>query len=106
MFKNEPKKILIGNSFGGTISFKMALLNPKNYSHIIFLTPALREVKQSQYIMKKIGKVIGYFLPKIRLTQQGHDDTKYFFKDAQKAFPNHYTGRNIPGTIRVVLNAI
>lgn len=84
----------------------MALLNPTKYSYIVFLTPALREVKQSQYIMKKIGKIIGYFLPKIKMTQQGSDDTKYEFKDVKKTFPNHYTGRNIPGTIRVVLNAI
>ncbi len=55
----------------------MGLLNPNKYSAIVFLTPALREVKQSQYIMKKIGKIIGYFLPKIKLTKQGTDDTKY-----------------------------
>ena len=84
----------------------MGLLNPNKYSAIVFLTPALREVKQSQYIMKKLGKIIGYFLPKIKLTQQGTDDTKYQFKDTHRTFPNHYTGRNIPGTYRVVLNAI
>ena len=27
--------------------------------------------------MKKFGKVVGYLLPKVKLTQQGHDDCKY-----------------------------
>ena len=44
-FANNPKKFLIGNSFGGTISFKMTLNSPKKYDGIVFLVPALREIK-------------------------------------------------------------
>ena len=53
--------------------------------------------------MKKLGKVVGYLLPKVKLTQQGHDDCKYH-RTVQN--PLDYNGRNIPGTIRVVLNTM
>lgn len=52
--------------------------------------------------MKKVGKVIGYFFPKLKLTKQGTDDCKYIIKER----PLNYNGRNIPGSIRVVLNAL
>lgn len=105
-FKHKPKKILVGHSFGGAVTFKMTLLSPKKYDQVVFIVPALREVKQSQFYMKKVGKVIGYFLPKIKLTKQGDDDTKYDVSDLVLANPYNYNGRNIPGTIRVVLNAM
>jgi alpha-beta hydrolase superfamily lysophospholipase len=105
-FANKPKKILVGHSFGGAISFKLTLKSPKKYDEVIFLVPALREVKQSQYIMKKIGKAIGYFFPKLKLTPQGEDDTKYDVSEIVKADCLNYNDRNIPGTIRVVLNAM
>jgi hypothetical protein len=53
--------------------------------------------------MKKLGKVLGYLLPKIKLTQQGNDDCKYLRTIEN---PLNYNGRNIPGTIRVVLNSM
>lgn len=84
-FENKPKKVLVGHSFGGAIAFKMTLRQPKNYDHVIFLVPALREVKQSQFYMKKLGKVIGYFLPKIKLTEQGNDDLRYDLEHLVKA---------------------
>lgn len=80
----------------------MTLNSPKKYDGIVFLVPALREIKESQYIMKKVGKVIGYFFPKLKLTKQGTDDCKYIIKER----PLNYNGRNIPGSIRVVLNAL
>lgn len=105
-FQNSPKKILVGHSFGGAIAFKMTLRNSKKYDHVVFLVPALREVKQSQFYMKKLGKVIGYFLPKLKLTEQGNDDLRYDLDDIVKTNQLNYNGRNIPGTIRVVLNAM
>jgi hypothetical protein len=53
--------------------------------------------------MKKLGKALGYLLPKIKLTQQGNDDCKYLRTIEN---PLNYNGRNIPGTIRVVLNSM
>lgn len=105
-FTNKPRKVLVGHSLGGAIAFKMTLVSPKKYDQVVFLVPALREVKQSQFIMKKIGKVIGYFLPKIKLTEQGNDDIRYDVEHLVKANELNYNGRNIPGTIRVVLNAM
>jgi hypothetical protein len=84
----------------------MTLRNPKKYDGVVFFVPALREVKQSQYIMKKIGKLVGYFFPKLKLTEQGEDDTKFRVKEIVEMNTLNYMGRNIPGTIRVVLNAI
>lgn len=105
-FTNKPRKVLVGLSLGGAIAFKMTLASPKKYDQVVFLVPALREVKQSQFIMKKLGKVIGYFLPKIKLTEQGNDDIRYDVEHLVKANHLNYNGRNIPGTIRVVLNAM
>lgn len=53
--------------------------------------------------MKKFGKALGYLLPKIKLTRQGTDDCKY---TRTVENPLNYNGRNIPGTVRVVLNAM
>lgn len=105
-FGNKPRKVLVGHSLGGAVAFKMTLFSPKKYDHVVFLVPALREVKQSQFFMKKLGKIIGYFLPKIKLTEQGSDDLKYEVDDLVKANTLNYNGRHIPGSIRAVLNAM
>lgn len=56
----------------------MTLMQPDRYSGVIFLNPALREIKDCQPILKKVGKLIGYFLPKIKLTYQSFtSSTKY-----------------------------
>lgn len=44
-FSKKPKKFLIGGSFGGAISFKLTLKRPKQFDGVVFLVPALREVK-------------------------------------------------------------
>ncbi len=41
-FTTKPKVFLCGQSFGGSICFKMSLANPEAYAGIIFLSPALR----------------------------------------------------------------
>jgi hypothetical protein len=57
--------------------------------------------------MKKIGKLIGYFFPKLKLTPQNDDDsTRYPLKEMIKSNKLNYNGRHIPGSIRVALNAI
>jgi hypothetical protein len=56
----------------------MSLRAPEKYSGIIFLNPALREIKESQAWLKKFGKLLGYMTPKLRLFQQAFDSsTKY-----------------------------
>lgn len=56
--------------------------------------------------MKKIGKFIGYLFPKLKLTSQGYHDFRYAQFPTYKNNDLVYNGRNIPGSIRVVLNAI
>ena len=56
--------------------------------------------------MKKLGKAIGYFFPKLKLTSQKYDDFRYAMQPTYKNNNLVYNGRNIPGSIRVVLNAI
>ncbi len=85
----------------------MVLMNPKKYKHIIFLAPALRDIKQLHYYKKKIGMLVAYFLPKVKTFKpRGNLNTKYVFKEVEKSLPHNYTGRIIPGTFKVVLNAI
>ncbi len=69
---------LVGESLGGAIAFKMSLRRPEKYNGIIFLNPALREIKQSEYYMKKLGKILGYLVPKLRLASQStNTSSKY-----------------------------
>jgi hypothetical protein len=57
--------------------------------------------------MKQIGKLIGYFFPKLKLTAQNDDDsTRYCLKYMIESNKLNYNGRHIPGSIRVALNAI
>lgn len=85
----------------------MSLKQPEKYKGVIFLNPALREIKQSQYIMKKIGKFIGYLAPKLKLTSQSFKaTTKYDTEQIIKSNPYLYNDRHIPGSIRAALNAI
>lgn len=57
--------------------------------------------------MKKIGKLIGYLMPKIRLTSQSFSSsTKYDTEKIVKANPYLYNGRHVPGSVRVALKAM
>lgn len=57
--------------------------------------------------MKKVGKLIGYFLPKIKLTYQSFtSSTKYNTEKIVKENPYFYNDRHIPGSVRVALNAM
>jgi len=97
----------VGESLGGAIAFKMTILQPDKYNGVIFLNPALREIKESQVIIKKIGKIIGYLIPKLKLTQQSFTSTtKYDTAERVKADLNFYNDRHIPGSVRAALNAM
>jgi len=98
---------LVGGSLGGTVAFHMTLRQPGKYNGVVFFAPGLREVKQSQYIMKKIGKLIAVFFPKLKLTPQNNDDaTRYKISNVIESNKLNYNGRHIPGSVRVALNAI
>lgn len=57
--------------------------------------------------MKRVGKAIGYFFPKLKLTEQSHtDSTRYQMTDNVKNNDLNYNGRHIPGSVRVALNAM
>ena len=85
----------------------MAQQKPAKYNGVIFLNPALREIKEAQPVMKKIGKLIGYLMPKIRLTSQSFSSsTKYYTEKIVKANPYLYNGRHVPGSVRVALKAM
>ncbi len=57
--------------------------------------------------MKKIGKFIGYLMPKLKLTRQSFTSTtKYNTEKIVKANPYLYNDRHIPGSVRVSLNAM
>jgi len=60
------------------VTFKMDLRSHEKYAGIIFLNPALREIKSDQVIMKKLGNVLGYLTPKMKLIDQSYNSsTKY-----------------------------
>jgi S-formylglutathione hydrolase FrmB len=40
--KQNPKIIISGLSFGGTICFKMAVRRPEKYDYVVFFAPGLR----------------------------------------------------------------
>ena len=84
----------------------MSIRNPKKFDGIIFLVPALREIKDYQKIMKKIGKFIGYILPKLRLNAQRYDDFRYDMIPPYVANDLFYNDRNIAGSIAVLLSSI
>lgn len=44
-FKEKPKVFLVGESLGGAVAFKMSLNQHEKYKGVIFLNPALREIK-------------------------------------------------------------
>lgn len=85
----------------------MNLRYPEKYSGVVFLNPALREIKHDQYYMKKIGNVLGYLTPKWKLINQSFNSTTKY--DVEKQFrecPHMYCDKHLPGSIRVTLNAI
>jgi hypothetical protein len=71
------------------------------------LSPSLREVKESQVIMKKVGKALGFLFPTLRLVNQTFDSgNKYDMSENILADKNNYTGKLVPGSVRTVLNAM
>ena len=45
---------------------------------MIFLSPALKENGESQPFMKKVGKFMGTFFPKLKLVSQSFDSQSKF----------------------------
>lgn len=57
--------------------------------------------------MKKVGKLLGYLAPKLKLAQQSFTSTtKYDTEKLVKSNPFIYNDRHVPGSIRVALNAM
>lgn len=76
--KSKPKIFLSGSSYGGTVIFKLGLLNPEKYAGMIFLAPALRNLNEHMWLAKKFGKMIGFIFPRSRLFKDKFDSgTKY-----------------------------
>jgi alpha-beta hydrolase superfamily lysophospholipase len=63
-FETKPKVFLSGSSYGGAVILKMAVINKLKYSGLIFLSPALRDLKNSRFWMKKIGRLISWIIPR------------------------------------------
>ena len=106
-FEEKPKIFLVGESLGGSVSFMMNLRFPEKYNGVIFLNPALREIKHDQFYIKKLGSIMGYLTPKLKLFNQSFNSTTKY--DVEKLFrecPHMYLDKHIPGSIRVTLNAI
>lgn len=92
---------------GGSVCFKLGLRHPERYAGVIFLSPALKENKEAQPFMKKVGRFIGTWFPKIKLVDQKftegckYDQTKLMMED-----PYVYKGKVIPGSIRALLEGM
>ena len=85
----------------------MSIRQSEKYSGVVFLNPALREIKESQYYSKKLGKLLGYLLPKTKFLSQGYtSSTKYDTTQVQLDNPHIYNGRHLPGSVRVALTAM
>lgn len=57
--------------------------------------------------MKKVGRVLGYLAPKLKLVDQSlSGSTKYNLDKYQKENPNFYNGKHVPGSVRVALKAM
>ena len=106
-FQDRPEVYLVGESLGGAVVFRMSTRQPEKYKGVIFLNPALREIKDSQYYSKKFGKLLGYLAPKLKfLGQSLTSATKYDTTKLQWSNPYLYNDKHIPGSVRVALTAM
>ena len=104
---NKPKIFLSGNSYGGAMTFKCAQLHPGRYSGLIFIAPALRDQPSNSPCLKKIGKMIGWMMPRYKMVDQDFSDgTSYNTNKTIEDDPLFYTGQNVAGSVRTVLNAM
>lgn len=44
----------------------MAVNKPEEYSGLVMLAPALRNLEEDKWFMKKIGKLLGFMCPRTR----------------------------------------
>jgi hypothetical protein len=85
----------------------MAQIKKERYSGVIFLSAALREIKDSQYFMKKIGRFLGWIAPRVHLSFEpsSNDITKYNC-DQQLRNDPFYEKTLVPGSITIILDAM
>ena len=56
--------------------------------------------------MKKVGKVFGYLLPKLKILEPKFtDQSKYDITEYFKSDPGNYAGKIVPGTGRSIILA-
>lgn len=92
---------------GGAIAFKMAIRKNLSYAGIVLFAPSLRQHPEASPWMKKIAKIIGWFVPTLELNNSG--GSSFCMKHKECRFeddPLNYSGKVIPGSVRAVLNFI
>ena len=107
--KYEQKKpiYISGLSLGGAICFKLSIRNPEKYAGVIFLAPALRENKEAQPFLKKLGKLMGTLFPKLKVIGQTfNSQSKFDQTERINADPYIYKDKVVPGSIKVVLESM
>lgn len=73
----------------------------------MFLSPALRENKESQPYMKKLGKVFGALFPKGTIFPQSfNSQSRIDQTDRIMADPYIYKDKVVPGSVKVILETM
>lgn len=107
-FDKKPKVFLSGSSFGGTIAFKMGLLDPSRYAGAVLLAPALREVHQSKRYLKKLNSLLAWLVPRwhIPVPSSSKGVTKYNCDELIRNDPYYCNAGLVPASIAAVLSAM
>lgn len=106
-YVDKPKVYIAGLSLGGAVCFHLSLKAPQLVDGVIFLSPALRENTESQPFMKKVGWLIGAVLPRMKLVNQTFgNQNKLDVMDRINADPYVYKDKVVPGSVKVVLDAM
>ncbi len=65
---SKPKIFIGGLSLGGAISFRLSIRNKNNLiSGLVMMSPALRDNDNNMFLLKKVGKVVGYLFPNMKV---------------------------------------
>jgi hypothetical protein len=57
---------------GGLIAFKLCIKNPDKYRGAILLCPALRDCCECMPFLKKVGRLMGYVFPRLKIVPQDY----------------------------------
>lgn len=85
--------------------FKASILHPERYAGLIMFAPAIRDLRESIWLKKKVTAVLNCFCPRMKCHTVERSATKYNQIERIRSDPHNYLDGVLVGSAMNILNS-